>query len=302
MQKNILDQNHYEELGLPDLASASQIKVAIRKLSRQYHPDLNPGDKVAEGKFKRITLAKAVLESPSDKAYFDSNFNFRSKTQKPKPKSHSTKSNQTGKSEQQQSYSSSKVEYTASRPILLSWAEMFLGCDKEVALRGPAGNPAVKSLKIRIQPSIRLKSVRFAGMGYLQSDGVTFGDQIVPVKLENPTLYEIVGKDLVCTVPISIFEAELGIPVKYRHLTGVEKILPIKPGTTSGTQFTFEKLGVPWIALGKSELSGNLIINIKVLRPKPNSVNVRNSELLNELHREFWPSGIRTSFNKQGKP
>ena len=52
--------NYYEILGLPRSASHAQIRQAFRKLARQYHPDVNPGNTNAEDKFKLINEANSV--------------------------------------------------------------------------------------------------------------------------------------------------------------------------------------------------------------------------------------------------
>jgi len=53
---------HYKVLGLDSLASWDEIKAAYRALAMKYHPDRNPGDAVAEAKFKEIQTAYEVLE------------------------------------------------------------------------------------------------------------------------------------------------------------------------------------------------------------------------------------------------
>jgi len=59
--ENWLTDDFYKALGVSEDASESDIKKAYRKLSRKYHPDLNPGDAAAEKKFKEISEAYDVL-------------------------------------------------------------------------------------------------------------------------------------------------------------------------------------------------------------------------------------------------
>ena len=54
-------RDFYEVLGLSKGASEEEIKKAYRKLAKQYHPDLNPGDKEAEAKFKEVNEAYTIL-------------------------------------------------------------------------------------------------------------------------------------------------------------------------------------------------------------------------------------------------
>lgn len=64
-------RDYYEVLGVQKNASADEIKKAYRKTAKQYHPDLNPGDKTAEEKFKECNEAYEVLSDPDKKARYD---------------------------------------------------------------------------------------------------------------------------------------------------------------------------------------------------------------------------------------
>ena len=64
-------RDYYESLGLQKGASDDEIKKAYRRLAKQYHPDLHPGDQVAEEKFKEIGEAYEVLSDPQRKAKYD---------------------------------------------------------------------------------------------------------------------------------------------------------------------------------------------------------------------------------------
>jgi molecular chaperone DnaJ len=64
-------KDYYGILGLKRTATAEEVRKAFRKLARKYHPDVNPGDKKAEEKFKEISEANDVLSEPKKKKIYD---------------------------------------------------------------------------------------------------------------------------------------------------------------------------------------------------------------------------------------
>ena len=64
-------QDYYQTLGVPRTASQAEIKKAFRKLARESHPDKHPGDKAAEGRFKAVNEANAVLSDPAKRDKYD---------------------------------------------------------------------------------------------------------------------------------------------------------------------------------------------------------------------------------------
>jgi DnaJ-class molecular chaperone len=64
-------KDYYKILGVDKKASEKEIKSAYRKLARKYHPDVNPGDKTAETRFKEINEANAVLMDPEKRRTYD---------------------------------------------------------------------------------------------------------------------------------------------------------------------------------------------------------------------------------------
>src|SRR5579859_6029286 len=68
---NTPKKDYYEILGVKKSASADDIRKAFRKLARKYHPDVNPGDKTAEEKFKTLSEANDVLSDPKKRKIYD---------------------------------------------------------------------------------------------------------------------------------------------------------------------------------------------------------------------------------------
>ena len=64
-------KDYYDTLGVPRSASAKEVKQAYRRLARKHHPDVNPGDKAAEERFKEINRANEVLSDPEKRKKYD---------------------------------------------------------------------------------------------------------------------------------------------------------------------------------------------------------------------------------------
>jgi molecular chaperone DnaJ len=70
-QREWFEKDYYRVLGVPETASAKEIKSAFRKLSREYHPDANPGDAGAEERFKEVSGAYDVVGDPERRKEYD---------------------------------------------------------------------------------------------------------------------------------------------------------------------------------------------------------------------------------------
>ena len=65
------NKDYYSIMGVSRNATDKEIKQAYRRLARKYHPDVNPGDKAAEEKFKEINEANDVLSDPEKRKKYD---------------------------------------------------------------------------------------------------------------------------------------------------------------------------------------------------------------------------------------
>ena len=65
------EKDYYRVLGVPEAATADEIKKAYRRLAKKHHPDANPGNKAAETRFKEISEANAVLSDADKRKQYD---------------------------------------------------------------------------------------------------------------------------------------------------------------------------------------------------------------------------------------
>lgn len=71
MNRDWLEKDFYQVLGIPETATPEEVKKAYRKLAQTHHPDANPGDEQAEDRFKEISEAYAILSDPEQRKEYD---------------------------------------------------------------------------------------------------------------------------------------------------------------------------------------------------------------------------------------
>lgn len=163
-------RDYYQLLGIDKKASKADIKKAYRKLARKYHPDLNPGDKTAEAKFKEIQEAYAVLNDSKKRAQYDQ-FGFVGDVPPGGP--------------QQQTYTSGFEGFDfssfGSSPFQDVFSNIF-GTQTQTSQRPQRGEDLHYTMKVGFQDAIdgvktRIKLTRMAscsfcrGKGYVGSGG-----------------------------------------------------------------------------------------------------------------------------------
>lgn len=180
--------------------------------------------------------------------------------------------------------------------ITLPLEDAYRGGTKTISLelqqREPTGQlkRTIKNLQVKIPPGVTEGSViRLKGQSKAGSiEG--FGENLhLRVHISPHPRFQILGQDLVTTIPVSPWEAALGAKVDIETLDGYVSI-SIPPGSQSGRQLRLRGKGLPNIKKGKDKSKdksvevGDLLVTIKILVPK--ELSVKEKELFEKLREE----------------
>ncbi len=277
----------YQILGVSKSATAQEIKGAYRKLAKKLHPDVNPGRKDIEQKFKEVTAAYDLLSDPDKRARFDrgeidaqgqergfggggfgGGYRPRSRAGGTGPDPFSSFGGmediiaefmgggaraRRGFGGMGERIRGTDVTYTT--PI--SFIEAATGGKKRVTLTND------KTLDITIPPGVedgyklRLKGQGMQGMG-----GGMPGDAIIELHVEPHPLFTRKGRDILLDLPVSLPEAVSGANVTVPTLTG-QVTVKIPKGSNTGTTLRLKGKGVP------DGAPGDMLVKLKIMLPEP---------------------------------
>lgn len=289
-------KDYYEILGVERTASDKEIKAAYRKLARKYHPDVNPGDKGSEERFKEVAEAFAVLSDPGKRATYDrggheafgAGFDpfegFRGVDLGDLGLGDLSDIFELfggggggGRRGRARTRRGGDVQLETRVPF----ADAVLGTTVEFTIPRRSGRGTVEErVKVRIPPGIEDGGrVRIAGKGHVGPGGGPSGDAYLHIRVEPHPLFRRDGVDLYCDVPVGIVKATLGGTVDVPTLDG-RATITLPAGTRSGQKMRLKGRGVP--ASG-GRRAGDLIAVIQIAPPK--RLDARSRELLEELAR-----------------
>jgi len=298
-------QDYYKILGIGRGATQKEIKQAYRKLARKYHPDVNPGDKSAEARFKRINEAYEVLSDPEKRKKYD---RFGEQWQhadefaragwQAGPYGDSGRRGAAGfdfgrfASEPGgigsifdglfQSFGGARAGRRPRRgrdvehPVEVSLEEAYRGTTRTLEMGGEAGRR--RRLEVKIPQGVTSGSrVRIAGEGETGASGGARGDLYLVISLRPHKLFERKNGDLHVEVPVPLTVAVLGGEVEVPTLKG-KVALKVPAETQNGRVFRLAGQGMPRLGdLAK----GDLFARVRVILPA--RLSPRERELFQEL-------------------
>ncbi|KTR81700.1 DnaJ C-terminal domain-containing protein [Leucobacter chromiiresistens] len=278
-----LDKDFYQLLGVSKDVGDAELKKTYRKLARKYHPDSNPGDTVAEAKFKEISEAYSVLSDPEQRAEYD----------------------------QIRAMGAGGARFTAGGGGGQGFEDVFGGMfggggrNTHFQTGGPQGfedifggmfgggapqgpqrgrdiqatttldfETAVQGKTVTLQAStgsVKVKipagvadgqKIKVRGKGEPSPTGGPAGDIILTVSVRKHPVFEREGQNLRLKLPVTFSEAALGATVEVPTLGGAPVKLKVQPGTPSGRVLRVKGRGV-----SSSKGTGDLLAEVQIVVP-----------------------------------
>src|SRR5436305_8843627 len=293
-------KDYYKVLGVSKSASTEDIKKAFRKLARRYHPDVNPGDKKSEEKFKEINEAYEVLSDPAKRRKYDmlgpnwqEQFGF--------PSSAGGRNNFRGSSMNYNSggfsdffealfgrptTSARKTGEDIEQKVEVTLQEAYSGGMRTFNIQSTEPCPVCRGTRVvagksctncnglgtlgrskRIQVKIPAgvdngSKIRVAGEGQPGSGAGPRGDLFLVIGVKPDPLFERRGDDLFSEIDVDLVTAILGGEVAVATPDGRKLVLTVPQETQNGRLFRLENKGMPRLLC---ECSGNFLDSVKVV-------------------------------------
>jgi DnaJ-class molecular chaperone len=281
----------YTVLGVPRTASDDDIRKAFRKLAKKHHPDLNPGDKAAEAKFKEISQANDILSDPEKRRRFDAG-EIDASGQEVPPRGFYR--------DQAGGFGGAKYERAGAHESFADmggiFSEMFGQRGGRGGFRFRAGDgedfdmgglPVTYSLRVPFLVAARGgkqrvnlpdgktldidipegttdgQTLRLKGQGMPGARGRPAGDAYVEIHVDPHPFFEPHGNDIHVELPVTLTEAVLGGRIRVPTVGG-PVMLNVPPGSNTGTSLRLKGRG---LLDRKSGQRGDQYVKLKVVLP-----------------------------------
>ena len=291
----------YETLGVARDASQEEIRSAYRKLAKQHHPDLNPGDARAEERFKGISAANGLLSDPVKRGRYDrGEIDATGQEQAPGPSYREYADGERGR----------KYDHAGPRPS--GWSrddlnDMFgsmFDRDRSSAPDSPMPGeveryalttrfldavngatqrltlPDGRTLEVKIPPgTMSGQTLRLRGQGGHGWNGGDRGDALIKINVEAHPFFTRDGQDIRLELPVTLAEAVLGAAVAVPTPSGTV-LMSVPAGSDTGSKLRLRGRGV---AKHGAIAAGDLYATLRVQIGDPDPA-------LQEFLREWKPA------------
>jgi DnaJ-class molecular chaperone len=299
-------KDYYQTLGVGKTASEKEIKQAYRKLARKFHPDVNPGDKVAEGRFKEINEAYEVLGDPEKRKKYDelgANWRYYEQAQQAGQASpfEGAWGGGTGGGYRTINEEELRDLFGGQDPFSDFFQAFFGGAERpepgrrtrasrssrprpgrdveeeieltlEEAMKGTTRRLQIKqgghtrTVEVRIPVGVTEGSRVRVAGEGEQAGGGRAGDLYLRVRLRPDARFERKGRDLHTQVSVPVTTAVLGGEAEVPTVADRPLRLKIPPATQNGQVFRLKGHGMP--AVGKPNDRGDLYAAVTVSLPR----------------------------------
>ncbi|SFJ98090.1 DnaJ C-terminal domain-containing protein [Methylocapsa palsarum] len=269
-----MSQDPYELLGVSKSASADELRKAYRQLAKKLHPDLNPGNREAEEKFKAVGSAYDLLSDPEKRARFDRGEIDASGAERP-PQNYyrDYAGDSAGRYQNDAGYADMMDDDILSglfrraranaggRDLRYKLPVEFLdavnGATNRVAL------PDGSTLDVAVPPGTRDGQIlRLRGKGEPGMGGGKPGDALVEIEVKPHRFFTREGDDIHLSLPIGLAEAVLGGEVRVPTTTGAVA-MKVPKGSSTGAVLRLKGKGAARPDGGR----GDQYVNLKVALP-----------------------------------
>ena len=282
--------DYYKVLGIDKKATADEIKKGYRKLARKYHPDVNPGDKDAERKFKEINEANEVLSNAANRTKYDQ-YGEHWKHGEQYDQAQQQRSQQSRQGGGYGGFSQSDFGEGADFSDFFqsmfgggggfsggsrgSASGKFKGQDVDATLNLPLHEAAkthqqtfdINGKKVRITIPAGISNgqkIKLKGHGNRGHNGGPNGDLYITFNIQEDQQFKRMGNDLTTEVEIDLYTAILGGETLVKTLDGTVN-LKVKPETQNGAKVKLKGKGFP--VYKKEGEFGDLYVTYRVKMP-----------------------------------